>query len=155
MKRENATATAIAVLLLLLALPGHAWALQSHGEPEGIYVHQMAHVLFMGSLIYLYWHTRRTPELASSGWKSLQKFCIIFACWNIVAFIGHEAYEALTTADFLHRNTLDETIAAPLTSAKVIYFLTTMDNLLFVPAVWALFVSLRTFYREALREKKS
>ena len=53
------------VTLLLLGQTESAWALQSHGAPEGIYVHQMAHVLFMGALAYLYWHTRRSQD---GGW---------------------------------------------------------------------------------------
>src|SRR5690606_16026838 len=50
-------------VLLVLGQTESAWALQSHGAPEGIYVHQMSHLLFMGALAYLYWHTRRSPVL--------------------------------------------------------------------------------------------
>ena len=64
-------------VLLVLGQTESAWALQAHGAPEGIYVHQMAHLLFMGALAYLYWHTRRSPVLVSKGWKYLQLFCIL------------------------------------------------------------------------------
>lgn len=141
------------ILLLLVVGCENAWALQSHGEPEGIYVHQIAHILFMGSLMYLYWHTRRTPALASRGWKYLQIFCIVFAAWNILALVGHESFAYLTPSDFVNKNSLEEHIAGPITFVKVLYFLTKMDHLLYVPALLALVVSLRTFYLDALQEE--
>lgn len=142
------------LMFLLLCNPANVWALQSHGAPEGNYVHQMAHLLFMGSLLYLYWHTRHTPALASRGWRYLQIFCIVFTCWNILAFIGHEAFGHLTSADFIDTNGLKEHIAGPITSVKVIYFITKMDHILYVPALLALVVSLRTFYNDALKEEE-
>ena len=142
------------LVLLIFSAPANVWALQSHGAPEGNYVHQMAHLLFMGSLLYLYWHTRHTPALASRGWRYLQIFCIVFACWNILAFIGHEAFGHLTSADFIDKNGLKEHIAGPITSVKVIYFITKMDHLLYVPALLALVISLRTFYHDAWKEEE-
>jgi len=32
------------LLLTLTVFPGNAWAVQTHGAPEGLYVHQLAHV---------------------------------------------------------------------------------------------------------------
>jgi hypothetical protein len=142
------------LLLLLLGHADNAWALQSHSAPEGIYVHQMAHVLFMGALAYLYWHTRRSPVLVSHGWKYLRIFCILLFCWNLVAFSGHEAFNHLSPADFLDKNSWEEQISPPLTFLKVLYFVTRMDHFLNVPALVALVISLRTFYLEALEEKK-
>lgn len=142
------------VLLFFVVGSDNAWALQSHGAPEGIYVHQMAHLLFMGALMYLYWHTRRTPALASRGWKYLQIFCIVFAAWNLLALVGHESFEYLTPADFIDKNSLNEHIAGPITFVKVLYFITKMDHLLYVPALLALVISLRTFYQDALQEEE-
>ncbi len=142
------------ILLLLLGQTENAWALQSHSAPEGMYVHQMAHVLFMGALAYLYWHTRRSPALVSKGWKYLQIFCILLFCWNLLAFTGHEAFEHLSLADFINKNSFQERISAPLTFTKTLYFISKMDHLLNVPALLALVISLRTFYLEVLEENK-
>jgi hypothetical protein len=140
--------------LLLLCQAESAWALQSHGAPEGIYVHQMAHALFMGALAYLYWHTRRSPVLTSQGWKYLQLFCILLFCWNALAFAGHEAFEHLSPADFMDKDSWQEKLAAPLSFIKVLYFITKMDHFLNVPALLALMISLRTFYLEVRAEDK-
>ncbi len=154
MIRKQCSYIAGLALLLLFGSTESCWALQSHSAPEGVYVHQMSHLLFMGALIYLYWHTRRTPELSSIGWKYLQTFCILFASWNILALVGHEAFEYLTPVDFIEKSSWNEQIAAPITPVKILYFITKMDHLLYVPALLALVKSLRTFCQDALREEK-
>ncbi|TKB24781.1 hypothetical protein FCL47_16180 [Desulfopila sp. IMCC35006] len=138
--------------LLLLGQTETAWALQSHSAPEGLYVHQMAHLLFMGALAYLYWHTRYSPVLISKGWKYLRLFCILLFCWNLLAFAGHQAFEHLTSSDFINKNNLTEQIAPPLSFVKVLYSVTKMDHFLNVPALLTLTISLRTFYLEVLKE---
>ena len=157
MKRKNYTHSTGLILLIMLLLLGQsesAWALQAHSSPEGNYVHQMAHVLFMGALAYLYWHTRRSTVLISKGWKYLRLFCILLFFWNLLAFAGHEAFEHLAPTDFRNTNSWNEQITAPLTFFKVLYFVTKMDHILNVPALLALVISLRTFYLEALAEDK-
>lgn len=139
--------------LLLLGCSSSAWALQSHGAPEGLYSHQIAHILFAGALIYLYWHTRRSPALHSRGWKYLQLFCLLFTGWNLLAFIGHETFELLSPEDFLNRNSWREQLVGPISFIKLLYYITKMDHLLYVPAVFALVISLKTFYQDALREE--
>jgi hypothetical protein len=142
------------ILLVLFSCVENCWALQSHGAPEGIYVHQMAHLLFTGALGYLYWHTRTSPVIKSKGWKYLQIFCFFLIAWNLIAFTGHEAFSHLAPTDFIDTNTWKEQLAPPITGMKVLYYLTKMDHFLNVPGLFALVISLRTFYREALLEGK-
>lgn len=141
-------------LLILFGSAENSWALQSHGAPEGIYVHQMAHLLFMGALGYLYWHTRKSPAIESKGWRFLQIFCFFLIAWNLLAFTGHEAFEHLSVSDFRDKGSWKEQIGPPVTMLKLLYYLTKMDHLLNVPGLFALFISLRTFYQEALLEEK-
>ena len=136
------------LIVALLLVPGHAWPLQPHSAPEGLYVHQM----FTGALIYLYWHTRRTPELSNKGWHYLQMFCILFAGWNILALVGHEAIKLLNSTDFIDKASWNEQIAGPITPLKMLYYITKMDHLLYVPAMLALVVGLRTLSKDAARE---
>jgi hypothetical protein len=139
------------MFLGLLGLPEHAWALQPHGAPEGLYVHQIAHVLFFGALIYLFLHTRRTPELCGKGWKYLQLFCLLFAAWNLVALVGHEAAVRLPPKEILNASSWFGRLVGPATPLKMVYFFTKMDHLLYVPALFCLMIALRTFYKEAVR----
>ncbi len=153
MKLSSLTATIFPALVLLLMLPENAWALQPHAAPEGLYVHQMAHILFMAALAYLYLHTRKTTALISKGWRYLRIFCLLFFLWNLVALIGHSMVLYLTPEDFINRGTWDAQITPPLDFIKMVYFLSTMDHFLFVPALFSLFLSLQTFYREAQKEE--
>ncbi len=139
-------------VLTLLAGAEPVFALQTHGAPEGIYVHQMAHVLFSGALLYLFWHTRKTPETTGKGWRFFQLFCVFLIAWNILAFTGHETYEHLVDDDFLNRNTWAAQLAYPITFKKVLYYITKMDHFLIVPALLALVMSLRSLYLEARKE---
>lgn len=136
---------------LLVLAPASGWALQTHGAPEGIYVHQLAHVLFMAALGYLYWHTRKTQHRQSSGWRYLQVFCVLLSLWNGAAFLGHEMLGHLSAMDLINRGTWQEELALPFTPTKLVYYVTRLDHLLFVPALAALVISLRTFCREAER----
>lgn len=141
-------------LTFLLGFATDAMALQTHGAPEGIYVHQMAHLLFIVALGYLYWHTRKTRETSGKGWNCFQLFCLFMIAWNILAFTGHETYEHLADSDFLGRNTWNARLATPITFKKVLYYITKMDHFLIVPALFALVAGLRKFYLEAKREEE-
>jgi len=150
MKPLSKTATIAVIVTAALGSGSPAWALQSHSAPEGIYVHQMAHVLFLAALVYLSWHIRRSQNLNNKGWKYLHIFCVLMVLWNVLAFSGHEALEHLTENDLVDKDTWKEQLVAPITFAKGLYYVTKMDHFLMVPALFALVASLRSFYREAL-----
>lgn len=144
----------VGLVLMLLVIPDSAWALQPHGEPEGLYLHQMAHLLFSGSLIYLFLHTKKTKELQGKGWQYLQIFCILFAAWNLLALIGHEAAKFLEPEDFINQDSWFGIITGPVTSTKLLYFITKMDHLIYVPALFCLVIALRKFNQEAVKEEE-
>lgn len=145
----------ILTLSLLLLLPSaEAWALQPHGGGEGFTIHQMAHVFFMGTLTYLYLHTRRTQDPVSRGWRYLRIFCVLLFFWNMMAFVGHETAVHLAVDDFSDLGTWGEHLVSPLNALKLGYFIAKMDHFLTVPALLALFFSLRSFYLQAREEAK-
>lgn len=143
------------LFFLFLLKPENCYALQSHGAEEGLYVHQMAHILFMAALAYLYWHTRITADLVSKGWRYLRLFCIFFFCWNLVAFVGHCAGRALQPEDIINQGTWRVQLLLPLTKLKLFYYLAKMDHFFSVPAFFFLLLSLRTFYLDAKGGKES
>lgn len=139
-------------LLLTVFCPASSWALQSHGPPEGLYVHQMAHVLFISGLGYLFWDIRRN-QFTSRGWHYLQIFCVCMLVWNIVALSGHWVEISLQDAD-LNRTGgyLSTRFEPPLTPLKLLFFILKLDHLVIVPALCFFLLSLRTFYRASLEE---
>ena len=138
---------------LFITVP--AWALQSHGAPEGLYVHQMAHILYMCALAYLYWNIKRT-SFSGRGWRFLQLFCLLMFLWNIIAFTGHSVGLVLGQSDFFKDDGYWHTrLLGPITAVKLIYYLTKMDHLVCVPALFFLFLSLRIFYHDSLKQDRN
>ncbi len=139
----------VAVLLGTMLLPEKSMALQTHSAPEGIYLHQMAHVLYMAALGYLYWDTKRS-EFSGRGWAYLRVFCVLTIGWNGLAFIGHEATSYLHPEDFTNVDGyLFSKLNLPFTFPKLLYYIAKLDHLLMVPAMFFLFMSLRSFYQQS------
>lgn len=137
--------------LILLALPADAWALQVHGEPEGLYVHQMAHLHYIFALGYFYWDIRRT-SFTGRGWRYLQMFCLLMTCWNLLAFIGHIAGAYLAPESFMQTDCyLGTRLLHPITFNKYLYYVTKLDHLIYVPAMFFLFLGLRSFYHSVAK----
>ncbi len=139
-------------LIYCLVFPQQGMALQTHSQPEGIYVHQMAHIFFMAALGYLYWDTRRSA-FSGRGWTYLRVFCVLTILWNILALIGHTATQNLHPEDFTHVDGyLFSKVNMPLTFIKIVYYTAKLDHLLTVPAMFFLYMSVRSFYQHSLKE---
>ena len=138
-------------LIILITQPDLSWAFQPHGAPEGHYVHQMAHILFMGALAYLYWHIGRTVTFVSKGWHYLRAFCLLFFLWNLLTFAGHAAAVHVYSEDIVIQvGNWDAYILPPFTLPKILYYIARLDHLLSIPAMYFLYISLKTFYTETM-----
>jgi hypothetical protein len=76
-------------LFFVLAPAEHAFAIQTHGAPEGLYAHQLAHLFFilcMGSFAY---RIRRSSLPKNQGWQLIVLGSILLIAWNLWAFTGH------------------------------------------------------------------
>ena len=151
----NMGTTGLLFFLLVLALgyPSDALALQVHGEPEGLYVHQMAHLFYVLALGYFFWDIRRS-SFTNQGWRYLQWFCVLMTLWNVLAFAGHTAGVFLDPRS-LHQTDcyLQTQLVGPLTMNKFLYFIAKLDHLLCVPALFFLFLGTRSFYRSVAHIK--
>ena len=147
MGTRNLTYTPILLALAVaLCLPGEALALQVHGEPEGLYVHQMAHLHYFLALGYFFWDIRRTA-FTGRGWRYLQLYCILMAAWNVLAFVGHIVGVYLHPEELLRTNGYLATyLLGPLDLHKLTFYATKFDHLLCMPALFFLFIGMRSFY---------
>ena len=151
------TARIIPVLLLLTlsVLPGNAWAVQSHGAPEGLYVHQLAHVFYTAAMCYLFWGIRQSAFRAR-GWRFLQAFCIFMILWNVVAFTGHSLAAFVDSSHFTSAETgyLSTRLLEPLSNLKLLYYFTKLDHLFSVPALFFLYLGMKSIYRSSCEEEE-
>ncbi len=137
-------------LVLLAAAP--ALATQTHGDPEGLVVHQISHIFFLFSMgLLIYWiRTRKLIEKAA--WRYIQYAALLFMIWTLDAFATHlidEHYDwiRVTRAGPWHIN-----IEAKNLSTAVFYYLVKMDHLWSVPAMMFMYLGLRRLNRASRDE---
>lgn len=139
--------------LCTILLPEKSMALQTHSAPEGIYVHQMAHILYMTAMCYLYWDTKRST-FSGRGWTYLRIFCVFTILWNLLALIGHASAQQLHPDDFtVTGGYLASKINMPITFIKIVFYTAKLDHLLAVPGMFFLYMGLRSFYKNSLEEE--
>lgn len=137
------------VLAVALALcPQWAWAIQTHGDPEGLYAHQMGHVLFWAAMVYVCVQIRRRGLKNQPGFSRLYWAAILFGVWNMLTFIGHFAEEKLDPGTISRGvGHLDRTLQITDLNG-LIFYLAKLDHLVLVPAFWLLLRALQAFRRQ-------
>jgi hypothetical protein len=141
---------ALAVLGAWL-LPGAAWAVQEHGAPEGIYVHQGAHLFFTASMGLLIFWLRQRRLVSQAGWRYIQYGALFFILWNIDAFLAHLLDEQLKAVDVVMAAPGQVRIAVGGYPAALawFYYAAKLDHLLCVPALFFLYAGLRRLLKDA------
>ena len=142
------------LLFLMTAFPGNAWAVQSHGAPEGLYVHQLAHVFYTAALCYFFWNIHRS-KFKSPGWRLLQVFCVLMACWNIMAFADHTLASEMNSAHITAgTGYLSTRLQGPATSTNIWYYITKLDHIFSVPALFFLYLGMKGIYKSSIKEEE-
>lgn len=152
---RNPASLLILIIVLIIFGADEAAALQTHNGSEGIVVHQFAHFQYGAALLYLLWDIRRSA-FTGTGWKYLQRFCWLMVLWNILTFAGHFAQVSLPEQDIsMDDGYLSAFLLLPLTFGKWIYYIAALDHLISVPALFCLFLAMRTFYFSAEAHKEA
>ena len=138
----------VAFLLLAGATPG--WATQTHGEPEGLFVHQLAHLFFIFSMGLLIYWLRQRKLVKEKAWRYIQYSAMLFILWNIDTFAVHFLDEQVDLIRIQQLDTwhLKIETAANYRHLGFIYYLAKLDHLLCVPALLCLYLGLRRLYSE-------
>jgi hypothetical protein len=141
----------LGVWALILFSPQPSLAFITHGHPEGLYVHQIAHLLFAGAMIFMIYLMKREGLLKFRGFRMLAWASLLFIWWNLDAFVGHTAEVFLSpqafrgeAADFSQRLLMADFTAW-------VYYITKMDHLILVPAFYLLYRGLKSLAFEAPR----
>ncbi len=134
-----------AVTLLSVFNTGTAWAVQGHGAPEGIYVHQMGHLFFALAMTVFILRLRERNMHHQRGWRMIQWSAFFFILWNLDTFTAHFIEEQIELASISRVSVWTVKLTAPLPDSIVpgILYMLKLDHLLSVPAMIFLFMGLK------------
>jgi hypothetical protein len=138
---------------LLVALPESALAFQSHPEPEGLYVHQLAHVFFIVAMAFLAYWLQANNLTEQKGWRLVQISCLLLILWNLDAMAGHWVEERVPDRSLIGEPDWTQRINLDTSPWVPVYYLLKLDHLLCVPAIVCLFAGIRLLFRNALKEE--
>lgn len=125
--------------------PLSAFAIQLHGDPEGLFVHQIAHVFFILSMtILLYW-LFKMKILFSKGWRFIGLAAAFFILWNMDAFIGHWIEGSKGVGMVVEGSLWSGRVKfTELNDIKaILYYIVKLDHFWCVPAIVSLYLGLR------------
>ena len=131
-------------------VPSTAWATQTHGGLEGLYVHQFAHIFFGLSMGVLVYWLKKWELVASPAWRNIQYAALFFIAWNADAYVSHWLVEqsGLITVAAVEGMRIQITAAKGMPWLAEIYYLTELDHLLCVPALVFLFLGLKQLVKQ-------
>jgi hypothetical protein len=142
----------LGVIAFIIFDPRPTLALQTHGPPEGLYVHQLAHVFFAAALLFLIWQVKYERLVGLPGFRQIRWACGLFVWWNIVAFLGHWSEMLLIPQAFQgQQGDLSQRLIMSRISAWI-YYLTKLDHLILVPAFFLLFRGLKALLSKTPKE---
>lgn len=135
----------------LLMLPGYALATQGHAGIEGVWVHQLAHLFFLFSMLLLIYWLRQAGLVKLPSWRYIQYAALFFILWNVDTILVHfldeqvrvVAVENLGSWQIRIRTMDGYDWLAP------VYYLIKLDHLLCVPAMVCLMLGLRHMLKES------
>ncbi|AOY58843.1 MULTISPECIES: hypothetical protein [Desulfococcus] len=130
---------------MTLAAPGPVFATQAHGDPEGLYVHQMSHLFLAYSMGLLIYWLRRRGLVLTGGWRNLQYSALFFIFWTIDAFTVHLMDEQYPIIQVARRDDwmLQIDSIPDVDWIKGLYYLVKLDHLFCVPALFLLYLGLK------------
>jgi hypothetical protein len=125
--------------------PASAWATQTHGGIEGLWVHQTAHLFFAFSMGLLIFWLRKWRLTVSQGWRYIQFAALFFIAWNMDTMASHWLQEQSGLIEVRNVAPLQMQIVATGNWHWLgeVYYLTKLDHLLCVPALVFLFFGFR------------
>lgn len=134
-------------MLLLLCSPASARAALFEWGTEGSYVHQIAHLLFFGAMLFFIKEMHRGELQAAPGFRCLIWACWLIAIWNLDAIIGHTIDWSLRNPLILGEG-LSRRLVMENTRTWLFYFHRLNHFLLLPPAFYLFYRGLQRLSRE-------
>jgi hypothetical protein len=145
MKKYSIIVFSALFCLLSVLVPDELLAIQSHGESEGIVVHQMGHFFFFVSMgAFIYW-LREGRLVGHAGWRYIMLFAMFMGVWNLDVLLMHYLDEQGRLIEVTKTGpwTVMITNVTGSDMLSMIYYLGKLDHLLCVPALFFLYLGLK------------
>ena len=135
--------TICSALFLIAVIPNPAHATQTHAAPEGLYVHQVGHVLFAIAMFGFAFRIRQSRLSKETSWRLMSTGAVLFGLWNGWAFFGHILESLIPLTHFSRGSAGLKSILEVYSSIDVFYYLFKMDHFICVPALIFIYLALR------------
>lgn len=146
MRRQRALVCS-AVFVFLLFSPRYAAASWFQWGTEGSYVHQIAHLLFGGAMLFFIYQIRHENLQQQRGFRYLMWACGFLVIWNLDAFVGHAVEWSLSNPIIMGHGLSRRLLMED--EYSWIYYLTKFDHYaLLIPAFYLFYRGLKAFSQE-------
>ncbi len=137
------------VLLVLLFQVDPAHATQQHADPEGLYSHLIAHIIFIITMIVLVVQIYKSRPHKQRGWTHIGIAALLFLFWNIDTFTVHIITESLAKEVIDKSGGLwSSSIDISTFNAKIYYFGKIFDHVFLGSSVFVFFRGLVAFQND-------
>ena len=130
-------------MLFIATMPSPAQALQTHGAPEGLYVHQIGHVLFAIAMLGFALRIRQSRLREEKSWRMMSVGALLFALWNGWALTGHFLTLHVSPQDFIRDSHGMKSALLLQEPMNGLYYILKMDHLICLPALILIYLALR------------
>ncbi len=139
----------LSAVFLLLACPQGAQAASwLQWGTQGSYVHQTAHLLFAGAMLFFIYEMVHEGLQKYRGFRYLIWACGVLAFWNVDAFVGHAVEWSMTNPVIMGHGLSRRLLMEDSTSW--VYYITQIDHFLFlIPAFYLFYRGLKAFGQES------
>ncbi len=132
----------LSLFMTFITTASPALAFQEHGPPEGLYIHQLGHILFAASMLGLWYGVRVSRFSTHRSWRLIASGAALLALWNAVTFTGH--WLSIFTIPAMYSNGE----AVPEWMLRMWHMLK-LDNLVCVSAMLCFYAGLRNLQKSA------
>ncbi len=151
--RGNGCLGSVALSFFLL-FPRAALAVQTHGGGEGLFVHQLGHLLFAAAMAFLFYFLHFRPIGRGKAWTFFKLSLLFFFAWNINTVLVHWLATRLPEGYFCGSTVWERRLGPPFDREVLAYYLGSFDHLLCLPGMYFLMQSLRLFGKELERKQQ-
>lgn len=139
-------------LILVLVSPKVSPAALFEWGPEGSYVHQVSHLLFLAAMLFFIREMYRAGLQATRGFRYLIWSCWLLALWNLDAVIGHAMDWSLRNPVIMGSGLTRRLLMEDFTTW--VFYITKLTHFLFLlPAIYLFYRGLKALAQEAQTEQ--